>query len=104
MNSDRVSGRGTESTSATTLAGLRPQRSRVCCSLRSVGWDSGIGGRGALAKLQDIRPARAHPPRAHCIAVVSSITRAAFEAYIEQSLSAALEPGQVVVMDNLSAH
>ena len=39
-----------------------------------------------------------------CIAVVGSITQAAFEAYVEQLLSAALEPGQVVVMDNLSAH
>lgn len=39
-----------------------------------------------------------------CIAVVGSITRASFEAYVEQVLSAALEPGQVVVMDNLSAH
>jgi transposase len=39
-----------------------------------------------------------------CIAVVGSITQAAFEAYVEQSLLAALEPGQVVVMDNLSAH
>jgi transposase len=39
-----------------------------------------------------------------CIAVVGSVIQAAFEAYVEQSLSAALEPGQVVVMDNLSAH
>jgi len=39
-----------------------------------------------------------------CIAVVGSITRAAFEAYVQQFLSAALEPGQVVVMDNLLAH
>jgi transposase len=39
-----------------------------------------------------------------CVAVVGSITRAAFEAYVEQLLSAALKPGQVVVMDNLSAH
>ena len=36
--------------------------------------------------------------------MVGSITQAAFEAYVEQLLSAALEPGQVVVMDNLSAH
>ena len=39
-----------------------------------------------------------------CMAVVGSITRAAFEVYVEQVLSAALKPGQVVVMDNLSAH
>ena len=39
-----------------------------------------------------------------CVAVVGSITRAPFEAYVEQLLSAALKPGQVVVMDNLSAH
>ncbi len=39
-----------------------------------------------------------------CVAVEGSITRAAFEAYVEQLLSAALKPGQVVVMDNLSVH
>ena len=39
-----------------------------------------------------------------CVAVVGSITRAAFEAYVEQVLSAALKPGQVVVMDNLSVY
>ncbi len=39
-----------------------------------------------------------------CVAVVGSITRAAFEAYVEQVLSAALKPEQVVVMDNLSVH
>ena len=39
-----------------------------------------------------------------CVAVQGSITRAAFEAYVEQLLSATLKPGQVVVMDNLSAH
>ena len=39
-----------------------------------------------------------------CVAVEGIITRAAFEAYVEQLLSAALKPGQVVVVDNLSAH
>ncbi len=39
-----------------------------------------------------------------CLALVGSTTRAAFEAYVEQLLSAALKPGQIVVMDNLSAH
>jgi transposase len=39
-----------------------------------------------------------------CVAVVGSTTGEVFEAYIEQVLSTALKPGQVVVMDNLSAH
>ena len=37
-----------------------------------------------------------------CVAVVGSTTCEVFEAYIEQVLSTALKPGQVVVMDNLS--
>jgi len=39
-----------------------------------------------------------------CMAVVGSITRAALEAYVERVLAASLSAGQVVVMDNLSAH
>jgi transposase len=39
-----------------------------------------------------------------CMAVVGSTTRAAFEAYVEVVLAPKLSPGQVVVMDNLSAH
>jgi len=39
-----------------------------------------------------------------CMAVVGSTTRAAFEAYVERVLAPTLPPGQVVVMDNLSAH
>ena len=39
-----------------------------------------------------------------CMAVVGSTTRAAFEAYVERVLAPELSPGQVVVMDNLSAH
>lgn len=39
-----------------------------------------------------------------CLAVVGSTTREVFEAYVEQMLLPALKPGQVVVMDNLSAH
>ena len=45
-----------------------------------------------------------HEGMGPCVAVVGSTTREVFEAYIEQVLSTALEPGQVVVMDNLSAH
>ena len=33
-----------------------------------------------------------------------STNGAVFEAYVERMLTPALEPGQVVVMDNLSAH
>ncbi len=39
-----------------------------------------------------------------CIAVVASTTAMVFEAYVEQALCPSLRPGQVVVMDNLSAH
>jgi transposase len=39
-----------------------------------------------------------------CVAVEGSTTREVFEAYVEQLLSLELESGQVVVMDNLSAH
>jgi transposase len=39
-----------------------------------------------------------------CVAVVRSTTREVFEAYVEQVLAPALRRGQVVVMDNLTAH
>jgi hypothetical protein len=39
-----------------------------------------------------------------CLAVEGSTTREVFEAYLEHVLAPTLGPGQVVVMDNLSAH
>ena len=39
-----------------------------------------------------------------CLAVEGATTRIAFEAYIEKVLLPSLRAGQVVVMDNLSAH
>jgi transposase len=39
-----------------------------------------------------------------CLAVEDSTTREVFEAYLERVLVASLRPGQVVVMDNLTAH
>ena len=40
-----------------------------------------------------------------CLAIEGSTTRAVFEAYLLQIfLVPSLEPGQVMVMDNLSAH
>jgi transposase len=45
-----------------------------------------------------------HEGMGPCLAVVGSTTGEVFEAYIEQVLLPALKPGQVVVMDNLSAH
>jgi hypothetical protein len=39
-----------------------------------------------------------------CVAVEGTIDKAVFEAYVEQALVPALESGQVVIMDNLSAH
>jgi transposase len=39
-----------------------------------------------------------------CLAVEGSTTTAVFEAYLEGVLVPSLRPGQVVVMDNLSAH
>jgi transposase len=39
-----------------------------------------------------------------CMAVVGSITREVFEAYVERVLAPSLRSGQIVVMDNLTAH
>jgi transposase len=39
-----------------------------------------------------------------CLAVEGATTREVFEAYLERVLAPSLGPGQVVVMDNLSAH
>jgi transposase len=39
-----------------------------------------------------------------CLAVEGATTKATFEAYLERVLAPTLRPGQVVVMDNLSAH
>jgi len=39
-----------------------------------------------------------------CLAVEGPTTREVFEAYLERVLAPTLRPGQVVVMDNLSAH
>ena len=38
------------------------------------------------------------------VAVEGATTRAVFEAYVEQALAPSLSPGQVIIMDNLSAH
>ncbi len=39
-----------------------------------------------------------------CLAVEGATNKAVFEAYVEEVLAPSLRPGQVVVMDNLSAH
>ena len=39
-----------------------------------------------------------------CLAVEGATNKAVFEAYVEGVLAPSLRPGQVVVMDNLSAH
>ena len=39
-----------------------------------------------------------------CLVVEGATTRAIFEAYVERVLAPALSPGQLVVMDNLTAH
>jgi transposase len=39
-----------------------------------------------------------------CVAVEGTTTATAFEAYIEQALAPSLSSGQIVVVDNLSAH
>src|SRR5829696_7204785 len=38
------------------------------------------------------------------VAVEGATTRVVFEAYVEQALAPSLSPGQVIIMDNLSAH
>ena len=39
-----------------------------------------------------------------CLAVEGATTREVFEAYLQHVLAPSLRPGEVVVMDNLSAH
>ena len=39
-----------------------------------------------------------------CLAVEGPTTREVFETYLERSLAPVLRPGQIVVVDNLSAH
>jgi transposase len=39
-----------------------------------------------------------------CLAIEGATTREVFEAYLERVLAPSLKPGQMVVMDNLSAH
>jgi len=39
-----------------------------------------------------------------CLAVEGAITKVLFEAYVERVLTPSLRIGQVIVMDNLSAH
>ena len=39
-----------------------------------------------------------------CLAVEGPITREVFEVYLERILAPSLKPGQIVVVDNLSAH
>jgi transposase len=39
-----------------------------------------------------------------CLGVEGPTTRAVFEAYLQRVLAPSLQPGQVVVMDNLSSH
>ena len=39
-----------------------------------------------------------------CLAVIGSTTAAVFEAYVEKVLAPSLRSGQIVVMDNLTAH
>jgi transposase len=39
-----------------------------------------------------------------CVVKVGATTKVVFEAYVEQVLAPTLYPGQIVVMDNLSAH
>ena len=39
-----------------------------------------------------------------CLAVEGPTTKAVFETYVERVLAPSLQPGQVVVMDNLSSH
>ncbi len=39
-----------------------------------------------------------------CLAVEGATTKAVFESYVERVLAPSLQPGRVVVMDNLAAH
>ncbi len=82
-----------------TNVGLAPLRARAPKGERARG--SAPRNRGKNTTLLASMSARGIGP---CVAVEGGTTGVLFEAYVEKVLGPSLSPGQVVVMDNLSAH
>jgi transposase len=82
-----------------TNVGLAPLRARAPRGERAFG--EAPRNRGKNTTLLASMGAEGMGP---CLAVEGGTTKAVFEAYVESVLAPSLSPGQVVVLDNLSAH
>ena len=82
-----------------TNVGLAPLRARAPKGERAFGKAPRNRGKNTTL-LASMGPGGMGP----CLAVEGGTTKAVFEAYVERILAPTLSPGQVVVMDNLSAH
>lgn len=82
-----------------TNVGLAPLRARAPKGERAFGKAPRNRGKNTTL-LASMGPGGMGP----CLAVEGGTTKAVFEAYVERILAPSLSPGQVVVLDNLSAH
>ena len=82
-----------------TNVGLAPLRARAPKGERAFGKAPRNRGKNTTL-LASMGPGGMGP----CLAVEGGTTSAVFEAYVERVLAPSLSPGQVVVLDNLSAH
>ncbi len=82
-----------------TNVGLAPLRARAPKGERAFGKAPRNRGKNTTL-LASMGPGGMGP----CLAVEGGTTGVLFEAYVERVLAPSLSPGQVVVMDNLSAH
>ncbi len=82
-----------------TNVGLAPLRARAPKGERAFGKAPRNRGKNTTL-LASMGPGGTGP----CLAVEGGMTGVLFEAYVERVLAPSLSPGQVVVMDNLSAH
>jgi transposase len=82
-----------------TNVGLAPLRARAPKGERAFGRAPRNRGKNTTL-LASMGPGGMGP----CLAVEGGTTSAVFEAYVERVLAPSLSPGQVVVLDNLSAH
>ena len=82
-----------------TNIGLTPRRARAPKGERAFGRAPRNRGKNTTL-MASMGPEGMGP----CLAVEGGTTGIVFEAYVERVLAPSLPPGQVVVMDNLSAH
>lgn len=82
-----------------TNIGLAPLRARAPKGERAVGKAPRNRGKNTTL-LASMGPGSMGP----CLTVEGGTTAMVFEAYVERVLAPSLSPGQVVVLDNLSAH